>query len=75
MFNPIAQEMIDNRKLFLSNKAVNSFAGYTAQQLKRLQHVVDRDALCGSKSMWANLTESVKLYINKHAMHLIRLYI
>ena len=45
MFSPIAQEMIDNRKMFLSRRAVNSFGGYANQQLRRLQNAVARDAL------------------------------
>ena len=146
IFSPIAQEMIDNRKIFLSRRAINSFGGYAAQQLRRLQNAVARDALTESekekhilgsiknammcfnekyadfdegaikiyigksnkedseilmditlkgyplrdyKSMWSEMNEVVKAYgklthrnrkkdelhLNKHAMHLIRLYL
>ncbi|MCL2387191.1 MAG: nucleotidyltransferase domain-containing protein [Defluviitaleaceae bacterium] len=148
MFSPIAQELIDNRKMFLSRRAVNSFVGYATQQLMRLQNAVARDALTeaekekhilGSinsammsfndkyatfdegavkiyigksnktdmdseilmdinltgyplrdyKAMWSEMNEVVKAYgklnhrnrkkderhLNKHAMHLIRLYL
>ena len=148
MFSPIAQEMIDNRNMFLSRRAVNSFGGYANQQLRRLQNAVARDALTQSdkekhmlgsiknammsfneryqefeegsiklyigksskedldteifmdvnlnnyplrdyKSMWSEMHEVVKVYgklnhrnnkkdephLNKHAMHLIRLYL
>ena len=148
MFNPVAQEMIDNRKMFLSRRAVNSFGGYANQQLRRLQNAVARDALAQPdkekhmlssiknamtafnerykkfdegaiklfiaksskvdldteicmdinlknyplrdyKSMWAEMHDIVKAYgklnhrnnkkdaphLNKHAMHLIRLYL
>ena len=34
--SPIGQELIDNRKLFLSKKAVQSFGGYAFSQLRRL---------------------------------------
>lgn len=34
--SPIGQKLIDNRKLFLSKKACNSFGGYASQQLYRL---------------------------------------
>lgn len=34
--NDIGQELIDNRKFFLSRKAINSFGGYANQQLYRL---------------------------------------
>ena len=148
MFSPVAQEMIDNRKMFLSRRAVNSFGGYATQQLRRLQNAVARDALTqaekekhilGSiksammcfndkyaefeegavniyiaesnktdmdseifmdinlkhyplrdyKALWSEMNEVVKAYgklnhrnrkkdeqhLNKHAMHLIRLYL
>ncbi|MCL1809251.1 MAG: nucleotidyltransferase domain-containing protein [Clostridiales bacterium] len=148
IYSPVAQEMIENRKMFLSRRAVNSFGGYANQQLRRLQNAVARDALSqpekeihmlGSvkssmmsfcdryesfdegtvklyigksnkegleteilmdvnlagyplrdyKSMWAEMNEVVKVYgklnhrnnkkdelhLNKHAQHLIRLYL
>ena len=148
LYSPVAREMIDNRKMFLSRRAVNSFAGYANQQLRRLQNAVARDALTQSdrerhilnsiknsmlsfneryehleegafrlyidksskedfdteifidvslhkyplrdyKSIWAEMNEIVKIYgklnhrnnkkdenhLNKHAMHLIRLYL
>ena len=34
--SPIGQELIDNKKLFLSKKAIRSFGGYAHQQLYRL---------------------------------------
>jgi hypothetical protein len=33
---PIGQELLDHRKLFLSQKAIHSFGGYANQQLRRL---------------------------------------
>ena len=44
IFNPVAQELIDNKKMFLSKKAVNSFGGYANQQLRRLQNALARDS-------------------------------
>ena len=44
MVNDIGQALIDNRKLFLSRKAVNSFGGYANQQLRRLQNALVRDS-------------------------------
>jgi predicted nucleotidyltransferase len=148
IFSPVAQEMIDNRKMFLSRRAVNSFGGYADQQLRRLQNAVARDALFQAekerhiltsirnamltfnhryehfdeaaiklfignsnkadfdteifldvnlknyplrdyRSMWAEMNDIVKVYgninhrnnkkdanhLNKHAMHLIRLFL
>lgn len=36
--------LIDNRKLFLSKRAVGSFGGYATQQLRRLENALARDA-------------------------------
>lgn len=36
--SPVGQSLIDNRKMFLSRKAVNSFGGYANQQLRRLDN-------------------------------------
>lgn len=42
---PIGQQMIDNRKLFLSRRAVDSFGGYATQQLRRLENAIARDGM------------------------------
>lgn len=34
----IGQEMLDNRKMFLSRKAINSFSGYATAQFRRLDN-------------------------------------
>lgn len=39
----IGREMIVNRKLFLSQRAVGSFGGYANQQLQRLKNALARD--------------------------------
>lgn len=44
MMTSIGQELLDNRKLFLSKRAVNSFSGYAGQQLRRLQNSLARDS-------------------------------
>ena len=36
--SPIGQELLDNKKLFLSRRAVNSFGGYAFAQLRRLDN-------------------------------------
>ena len=43
------REMIDNRKLFLSKRALHSFGGYANQQLNRLENALARDHLSQSK--------------------------
>lgn len=37
------REFIQNKKMFLSKKAVDSFGGYATQQLRRLENAVARD--------------------------------
>lgn len=39
------REMIDNRKMFLSKRAIYSFGGYANQQLNRLESALARDRL------------------------------
>jgi predicted nucleotidyltransferase len=148
LYSPIARELLDNRKIFLSKKAAASFGGYANQQLRRLQNALARDSypqaekerhIMGSlksamtsfedrytklpegsmvlridksdkeefdeeifidvnlkhyplrdlKGMWADMQNVVKDYdklsrrnkkkddehLNKHAMHLVRLYL
>lgn len=41
----LGKEMIDNRRIFLSQRAVSSFGGYANQQLRRLENAIARDAL------------------------------
>lgn len=43
--SPLGQELLDNTELFLSKRAIRSFAGYADQQLRRLQNAIARDAL------------------------------
>lgn len=40
---PEGQLLIDNKKIFLSKRAISSFAGYANQQLRRLENKVDRN--------------------------------
>ena len=41
----LGRQMIDNRRIFLSQRAVSSFGGYANQQLRRLENAIARDAL------------------------------
>ena len=45
LMTDLGRQMINNRKLFLSQKAVASFGGYAIQQLRRLQNALARDRL------------------------------
>ena len=39
------RQMIDNRKIFLSQRAVDSFGGYATQQLRRLENALARGSM------------------------------
>ena len=43
VLSPIAEELLQNRKMFLSKKAVQSFGGYATAQLRRLDNKTVRD--------------------------------
>lgn len=40
----IGQELLDNKRIFLSKRAVRSFGGYADAQLRRLQNALARDS-------------------------------
>ena len=42
--NDIGKMLLDNKKLFLSRKAIQSFGGYADAQLRRLQNALARDS-------------------------------
>lgn len=42
--NDLGRMLLDNRKLFLSKRAINSFGGYADAQLRRLQNALARDS-------------------------------
>ena len=41
----LGQELIDNKDLFLSQRAAKSFGGYASAQLRRLQNAIARDSM------------------------------
>lgn len=41
----LGRELLENRKIFLSKRAVKSFGGYAQAQLRRLQNAMDRDSM------------------------------
>lgn len=42
--NDIGKELLSNRKMFLSKRAIQSFGGYADAQLRRLQNALARDS-------------------------------
>lgn len=77
----LGQELIDNRRLFLSKRAIKSFGGYADTQLRRLQNAIARDTLSQSdkekhilKSVMNALDDFNRRYAGKEKGS-IRLYI
>lgn len=61
--NDIGQMFLDNKKLFLSRRAIQSFGGYADAQLRRLQNALARDTFPQSEKE-QHIFNSVK-----NAMH------
>ena len=53
----VGQELLDNKKLFLSKKAVHSFGGYANAQLRRLDNKAAR--LVGQEQMERHILNSI----------------
>ena len=47
--SPIGRELLANRRLFLSKRAIQSFGGYADQQLRRLQNALARDRMASEE--------------------------
>lgn len=45
IMTPLGEELIRNRKMFLSKRAIKSFGGYASAQLRRLQNALARDSM------------------------------
>ena len=56
--SPIGQELLNNKKLFLSKKAVQSFGGYANQQLRRLDNKAAR--LVGQEQREQHILNSIE---------------
>lgn len=61
--NDIGRMLLDNKKLFLSRRAINSFGGYADAQLRRLQNALARDSFRQSEK------EQHIFNSGKNAMH------
>ena len=47
--SPIGQELLDNRKRFMSTLAISSFSGFADEQLRRLQNALAREVNAAEK--------------------------
>lgn len=45
IISPLGRELLDNRSIFLSKRAIQSFGGYATAQLRRLQNALARDSM------------------------------
>lgn len=67
--HPIAQELLDHKDLFISKKAIKSFAGYASQQLWRIKSVLkssDMDAKERELQLYKTITNNVAHFHNKY---------
>ena len=63
------REMINNRKMFLSKRAIHSFGGYANQQLNRLENAIARDALAQAQKeehIRRSMENSVKSFEDRY---------
>ena len=70
----IGKKMRENRKLFLSKRAVASFGGYANQQLRRLENAIARDRLPQGKReeyMKRSMENSVAAFEKKYCAAVI----
>lgn len=67
--NDIGRQLIDNRKLFISQKAIHSFGGYAIQQLRKLENALARDRLPQSKKeehMLQTIQEAMTTFVDRY---------
>lgn len=67
--HPIAQELLDHKDLFISKKAIKSFAGYASQQLWRIKSVLkgsDMDAKERELQLYKTITNNMAHFHNKY---------
>lgn len=63
------QEFINNRKMFLSKRALHSFGGYANQQLNRLENALARDRLAQAQKeehILRSMENSVKSFESRY---------
>ena len=79
--NGMGQELLDNRNLFLSKRAIASFGHYAGSQLRRLQNAIARDSLTQAereKHIMNSVTNALNDFNARHRSFngsTIRLYI
>ena len=56
--HPIGRELVENRKMFLSKKAIHAFGGYANSQLRRLEN--KEASLVGQEQMERHILKSIE---------------
>jgi len=56
--HPIGRELVENRKMFLSKKAIHAFGGYANNQLRRLENKAA--SLVGQEQMERHILKSIE---------------
>lgn len=65
--SPIGQELLDNKQLFLSKRAIHSFGGYANSQLRRLDNKAVRDVEQAKREQHImNSINNAKYYYKEH---------
>ena len=67
----LGQQMVDNRKMFLSKVAADSFGGYAKETLQRLKNALARDRLTQAEKA-EHVCESVKRAVQNYENNHIR---
>lgn len=62
--SPLGELLLENKKIFLSKRAINSFAGYANEQLRRLQNRVSCDVNYKEKEQY--ILDNIKSMIEKY---------
>lgn len=64
IFNEIGQQLIDNAKMFLSKKCINSFGGYAVAQLRRLENAMCHDSYTEAEQN-KHIRDTIEVAMNK----------
>lgn len=62
--NDIGKALLENRRMFISQKAIGTFCGYANQQLRRLKNAVARDRLTPEQKE-QHVLETIRISMDK----------
>lgn len=67
--SPLGEELLDNRKLFISKRCVESFGGFAVSQLRRIENALARDRLSQAmreKHIKESMERAVKYFKDRY---------